>query len=270
MRLTITKLVLIVTFFFAIQRSASAEVVVLGKLIQDKVVSPGDSFHGVLLLQNTESRDAYVRLYQTDYLFYSDGRNTYGNPGGIPRSNADWITLGQDRIVIPPKSTIPVQYEGKVPTGQDLNGTYWSAIMVEPFEPIQPAVPGDKDRTLTVQTLVRFLVQVATDIGSSGAGQLKIKNKALVNNNGKIALQIEVENTGDRKITPALSTELFDSQGKPAGKFDGGKWRIYPTCSVRFIVDLQNVPAGKYTALVVMDSGEDNVVGAQYVLEINP
>jgi hypothetical protein len=35
-------------------------------------------------------------------------------------------------------------------------------------------------------------------------------------------------------------------------------------------VDLSHVRPGKYTALVIMDSGEDSVVGAQYALEINP
>jgi len=264
------------TFFFLLtclitmSRPASAQVVVLGSLIQDKVVMPGEAFQGRLLLQNTEAKEAHARLYQTDYMFYSDGRNTYGNPGGIARSNAGWITLDQDRVVIPPKGTVLVDYQGKVPAAQDLRGTYWSAIMVEPFDPIAPAREDDnKQPTISVQSLIRYLVQVVTDIGNTGAGDLKITHKALSMVEGKTNLVLDVENTGDRKLTPSLSAEVYDSQGKPAGKFVGGKRRIYPSCSVRFSVDLSSLPPGKYTALVIMDSGDDNVVGAQYVLEIS-
>jgi hypothetical protein len=35
-------------------------------------------------------------------------------------------------------------------------------------------------------------------------------------------------------------------------------------------VDLSDVPAGKYTAMVVMDTGGEYVTGAQYALELAP
>jgi hypothetical protein len=67
-----------------------------------------------------------------------------------------------------------------------------------------------------------------------------------------------------------MSVEMFDKTGASVGRFDAGRTRIYPECSVRAKVDLTGIPEGKYTAMVLLDSGESQVLGAQYDLEISP
>jgi hypothetical protein len=203
-------------------------------------------------------------------LFYSDGRNLYGDPGSTTRSNAGWIALEQSRVVIPAGETVRVQYRGQVPDTPTLRGTYWSLIMIESENTPAPAQQDGPKPQLGVRTLIRYAVQIAIDIRKTGAGKLSVVDRRLAAKDGKVNLVLDVENVGDRKITPGLTLELYDEAGKSVGKFSGGKWRIYPTCSVRFTVDLSHVRPGKYTALVIMDSGEDSVVGAQYALEINP
>ena len=54
---------------------------------------------------------------------------------------------------------------------------------------------------------------------------------------------------------------------KYIGRFEGRRKRIYPSTSVRYTVDLSNVPQGTYKALVVADSGGDYIFGANYTLK---
>jgi len=52
------------------------------------------------------------------------------------------------------------------------------------------------------------------------------------------------------------------------GKIEGGKFRIYPGCSVRHKIDLKDVPKGRYKALIVADNGDENIFGSRWNLEI--
>ncbi len=88
--------------------------------------------------------------------------------------------------------------------------------------------------------------------------------------NGKRLFQLDVGNDGERMLIPAISVELFDQKGASLGRFDAGRTRIYPSGSARAKVDLTDLPSGKYVAMVLLDSGDAQVMGAQYDLELQP
>ena len=79
---------------------------------------------------------------------------------------------------------------------------------------------------------------------------------------------MDVENIGERWLTPVLFVELYAENGEYAGKFEGGKWRIYPGTSVRYRVDLTSLPEGTYKALIFVDNLDEYVFGAEYTLDI--
>lgn len=246
-------------------------VIVVGSLARANTVKPGDSFEGVIYLKNTDAQAADVRVFQTDYLSYADGRNEYGEPGKAPRSNAGWITVSPGRVKVGPGETVPVRYKGKTPSDAKLRGTYWSMIMVEPNS-APPAIPDGKPEQVAVglKTNVRFAVQIVTEINQGGTASLKIQEKRLVQNGGRKSLELDIENNGERLLTPLMTVELFDGSGASIGRFDAGRARIYPGCSVRAKADLTDVPAGHYTAMVLLDNGDAQVMGAQYELELRP
>jgi len=107
-----------------------------------------------------------------------------------------------------------------------------------------------------------------THIGDTGTRKIKFLDKKLFSQDGKTILQMDIENIGERWLTPTLWVELYDNQGTELGRFESGKRRIYPSCSVRYKVDLTDVPEGKYKALVVADNGDEYVFGAKYDLGI--
>jgi hypothetical protein len=102
---------------------AAGGIRVIGELTQEKSVSCGSKYSGSLLIKNTGDTACKVRIYQTDYLFYANGTNIYGNPGGAPLSNAKWITLSSNYITVPVNETATVNYSVEVPPNKELRGT---------------------------------------------------------------------------------------------------------------------------------------------------
>ena len=64
-----------------------------------------------------------------------------------------------------------------------------------------------------------------------------------------------------------LWVELFDEEGSFIDKLEKDKIHLYPSTSVRYKIDLTEFPKSKYTALVVVDCGGDDVFGANYTLQ---
>lgn len=251
--------------------SSEAGIAVIGNLARTATIKPGDNFDGVIFIKNNDKQPAEAEVSQSDYLCYADGTNDYGDPGKAPRSNAGWITVTPSRLKLAPGETVPVRYKGRAPADPKLSGTFWSMIIVSPAS--APAItPEGKVNQIAVglQTTIRFAIQIVTEIGQTGTRSLTIQDKHIVKADGKVGLQLDVANDGERLLIPMMTVELFDKQGASIGRFDAGRARIYPACSVRAKVDLTDVPAGKYAAMVLLDSGDAQVMGAQYELEVAP
>jgi hypothetical protein len=262
-----------------------AGVVVVGELTHEKTLEPGQRIEGSIELRNTGESECQVRVYQTDYLFRADGSNLYGDPGSADRSNAGWFSISPNRLTIPPHQKALVYYSGQVPQVQQLAsvnndlqmsvgagpaGTYWSMVMIEPVPEagVQTAEDEAGKVKLGIQTKVRYGIQIVTNVGDGGAPEIKFLDKKLSHRQNKTVLQMDIENTGERWLSPRVWVELYDSQGAQAGRFEGEKKRIYPGCSVRQMVDLGDVPRGRYKALVVVDNGDQYVFGARYDIGI--
>lgn len=256
------------TACLALTATCAANIQVVGSLARTKSVKAGELFEGVIQLKNTGSKPAHVNVRQTDYHFEADGSNRYDEPGSSPRSNANWLSVTPPRIVLEANQSTEVHYKCRVPDRPELRGAYWSMIMIEPAAaPV--AAADDKQGTVGLRTMTRFGIQIVTEVGE-GSQSIKVLQKKLVRDGaGSHKLELDIANTGERALHPSISVELYNDKGVPAGRFDAGKTRIYPSCSIRATAALTGVPPGKYTALVLLDSGDANVMGAQYSLQID-
>ena len=247
-----------------------AQVSLIGELTREATLQPGEKFEGEITLKNRGETPWEVTVYKNDYLFYADGTIIYGEPGEAARTNAGWLSLSPNALTILPDETASIFYTLQVPDDQDLSGTYWSIIMIEPTSETGPQVLEDKEHKLKIgiQTRVRYAVQIITNIGDAGAPEINFLDKKLIHEDGKRILQLDVENSGERWLSPAVRVELYDDSGNRMARSESKKKRIYPECSVRYDVDLTEVPPGDYRALVVLDNGDEHVFGAQYDLRI--
>jgi hypothetical protein len=259
---------LIISLLVASEGSAGVSVV--GGLTYQKQAAVGEAYKGIIFLKNNGTAPQELKLYQTDYQFRFDGSNDYGPPGKLARSNADWLSYNPHRLVIPAGQTASVSYTVKVPNDPNLNGTYWSMIMVEGIPKSSPeSTLAEKDKAkIGISQVIRYGVQMVTDIADSGERKIGFLDIKLLKESEKRTLQIDIENTGQRWLRPAVWAEVYDDAGTYLGRFEGGKKRVYPGTSVRCKVDLSDIPPGNYKALMVADCGGDHIFGANYSLKL--
>jgi len=263
----------LVSILLLMATQVEAKVSVVGGLSHEKNAQIDETYQGTIFISNNDSEPQEVKIYQTDYLFFSDGTNVYGEPGSsISRSNANWITFSPYRLIIPPKETATINYTINVPDDKSLMGTYWSIIMVEGIGEVHPEAlthPEEGKVLLGITQVIRYGIQIITHIEDTGSRELKFTGTKLLakEDEGRI-FQIDLENTGERWLVPFFWMELYDEQGYYIGKFEGTKMRIFPGTSIRQRIDLSSLPGGKYMALVVADNGDEYVFGAQYTMEL--
>jgi len=248
---------------------ADADVGIVGGLVHEKTAGPGEIYEGSIIVKNQGDRPEEIRIYQTDYLCYFDGTNDYNSPGELERSNANWVSFNPHRMIIPSKSIAKINYTLKVPSDPNLEGTYWSMLMIEEIPANSPLSSQAESAELQVGIIqiVRYGIQMTTHIGDSGERKLEfLETKLLKETEGRV-LQVDIENTGQRFIRPYLWADLYDENGRYIGRFDSDRKRIYPGASVRYEVNLSSVPEGDYKALVVADGGGDYIFGANYTLK---
>ena len=268
MKVKLTIVLAVLFFTLLLPYQAESRVAIVGGLTHVRVVTAGETYSGVILLRNIGEEPEEVKVYQADYLFFSDGRNVYGEPGKSPRSNANWITLGPKSAMIPGNEILTVHYTINVPDNEMLTGTYWSMFMVEGIPKGSPEAsqPEKAEPSFGIKQVFRYGIQMVTHIGDTGSRKLKFLKTKVLREDEKRILQVDIENRGERWLRPFLWAELYDEKGSYIGRFEAGRLRTYPDTSVRFRVDLSQVPKGHYKALVVADCGGDAVFGATYTL----
>ncbi|MDD4021657.1 MAG: hypothetical protein PHT11_07895 [Synergistaceae bacterium] len=270
-RAILNKCVFTVFLLFVLSGNIFAEVNlnVDGTMTRSFTLDPGGKTRGEIVVQNQGDEESEVKVYLQDYLHYADGRNLFQKPGAVGRSNASWIALTPNQAVIPAKGSLTINFTLSVPPDPKLKGTYWSLLMIEPV-PKSLLTPGKPENDVNIQvvTVIRLAVQMISTVGKSGDAKLRFQSRSLAREQGRRLLTLDLENMGDRLLTPHVWTELYNKKGQSSGKIDGSRHRIYPGCSARFVLDLSKLAPGGYKAVVVADNGDDNVFGANYTLEL--
>lgn len=250
----------VLTAAFVLSAPAHAQVAVTTSTLQEREVLPGESYTGMVRVRNGGTATARARVYPSDYQPTIDGAR-WDAPGSHPRSNAGWITLSHAVLTLAPGEEAVVQYEVRVPQGAE--GTFWSVVMVE-GETEAPA-PG---RGVTVTPVVRFAVQLATHVGSAAAPELAFGQPSLAPAPTGHRLALEVTNAGSRAGRVELRLELFHPDGTPAGTYEATRGLLYPGTALEQVFELGRLAPGPYRALVIADTGGDEVFGAEYTLRL--
>jgi hypothetical protein len=244
--------------------AARAQIAVMSSTVEEHVASPGSRYTGDIVIANPTREPQAVRIYQTDYRFLADGTSNFDDPGSQPRSNASWIVPQATRITVPAGTRITVPYSVTVPAGDSLRGTYWSAVMVEGVAPVPTAADAQK---LALGSVMRYAIQVATHIDATGERNVRFDApSAGLTPAGSAMLDLDVMNTGERGVRPALSVEVYDAEGHLRARAKQQRGLLYPGTSLHQRFELGALPPGTYKAVVYADTGAEPVLATQYTI----
>ena len=163
------------------------------------------------------------------------------------------------------KETQDIQFEITVPQNDSLVGTFWSVLMVEGANPIDPNAKGQ----LNIHESIRYGIQMVTNIGQSGTGQLEFQQPGIVTEGEKRFFDFILLNSGERFISPDVSMELFEAEtGESVKVIKAPKNGMYPTTSTKWRFPLEGLPAKTYKAVIVADGSGDDVFGLEYSIAL--
>ncbi len=240
-------------------------IVVLNGLTHEQIATPGENYKGTIEIQNTANGEKSAKIYLRDYSFNYKGESKVDAPGTLPRSNSGWITFNPELVNLAPGEKATIEYEVKVPVDDSLKGTYWSVIMVEG---IIPPDTTKHNSGVTINTAIRYAVQIVTNIGNTGISDLQFAGLELAKQDQNNVLNVIVENTGERQLRPELALELFDENGKSVGILKAERRKTFPGTSIKATLDLKGIKPGKYTGVLVADCDEDHVFGTNVSFEL--
>lgn len=245
---------------------ASAQIAVLSEGILERATVPGGSYQGTIRVKNTSAVPQEVRAYLTDYQFDASGESTYGEPGSVQRSNARWIHLSSERLVIGPDAEAQIAYTVTVPAGAPLAGSYWSMVMVEAVVPLPPPTSGP--RQMALRTAVRHGVQVVSHL-PGGTSEARFANVQVVPTpGGPHALQFDVVNAGELAWRVKLTLELYDDDGLMVKRLVQQRGMLYAGTALRQPIPLEGLAPGTYRALLLADTGGEQLFGTQFRLTV--
>lgn len=261
------KVLITSSLFLILMLPLYGQIAVEGELTRKREVSPGDVYEGVISIQNRGNKEEEVKVYLKDYSYSADGLVNYGDPEENERTNANWITFFPTDLILPPQGKGEIKYSVRIPDNEELTGTYWSMLFIEDV-PENQSIDSTKLNTITISQIIRFGIQLITDIEGESSPRLSFPQIQLLSDEDGRFLDITVENTGDRWLSPELYVELYNEQGEYMGRYTGEKAKLYPTTSVSRSIRLTDVKEGNYLVLVVADCGDDLLFGGKYSLAI--
>lgn len=228
-------------------------------------VLPGQVVVATIVVKNTGETNFGLKFYLADFERGLDFVR-YPQPDSTIRSNASWIKLGATEIIVPSYTTKEIPVEIVVPNNLELSGSYWSMIMAEPLNQNVGQLENQfnivKRRGLNVVTTFK-----------KGFVDLKFRNPNMSNSESNSPIfEIDIENIGSSIAKTDIYLDIFTQQGETLGRLDIGRRDFRPENPIRidfnlseFAVDLGfDLSQGTYTALLVIDAGEDNLFGARY------
>jgi len=253
-----------ISFLVLFSSMLSSAITVPGRLTNEYQTTHGTILEGQIPIKNNGTTKELVRVILNDYRFDSSGNNFFEEPGTHERSNGKWITFGvnQELIEIPPGETFSLSYKIHVPNDPTLNGTYWSIAFIEPVIVPKELDPNGKAQ-VGITTVVRYAIQLITNFESGAEPELNITDAKSETLNDKKFYCLNVENTGTTLVQPQSNLELYNNDGSRAHNIKGPKFRLYPGCSAKYMIPIEDVVEGTYHSLVIFDGGSNALFGSE-------
>lgn len=238
--------------------SAQAATGVTGSLVRALEAAPGQTLQVPITLSNTGTAPETVRLSVEDVRVLP-GSTTYLAPGKQDRSNALWAKLPAATLTVPANSTRSFNVAITVPQNAE-PGAHWSALIVQPDR-----LPTADRGGVIVNT--RYAVNLITTL-PGGAPKIRFAHPSIGREQGRVKLGVDLMNDGTATMLPEYRAEVYGPQGKLVLRAEAARKRLYPGGGARVDFDFGQLPAGKYTFLVMANDGVNAAVGTRYTVNV--
>ena len=195
------------------------------------------------------------RLYLNDWIRDTVGGHEYYEPNTISRSCSRWVTLNKNFIELEPGKSTQITIKLTIPDSANTDEMKWSMLFVETVE--ENTAQASKNATAAVQNLLRIGIHIYQTPPSLTDKQIKAFDLKPMPGQEK-KYQLICQNTGNVMIQCKSYLELASVVDGQKIKLDPIDFPMFPQQKRYVTFELPaNIQKGKYSALAVLDGGED-------------
>ena len=243
----------------------ASEICIVGPMSYEYTASKGDQVTCKVKVANNAKETKEVQFTLYDYPVTENGITYYPEAGVDPRSNSSWIQMETKKVAISAASTYDYEVKIHVPSGKEYEGTYNCILMVEP---VLSSVKLENMEKASVRSILRYAVHLVTNIKDTGAYDLKVVDKKLVDKEGKSFYEITFENTGSIRFRPNVHADIFDDKGEKKQEKNLNPMWLFPGKKRTYSFDVSELTKGKYHALVVVDQKGADFFGCRCQFDV--
>jgi hypothetical protein len=221
----------------------------------DYTLVPGQSETHAITISNGTSGKVQFRLYLNDWVRDSMGGHIYYPADTLERSCARWVNVSKNFVELEPGQTTQVNVKMQLPdSAAAASEMKWAMLFVETVE-------EQNKTTMQSGATVNNLLRIGVHIYQTPPTVTNKKIKAIALKevpDTKNTYRLLCENQGDIMVDCKSYIELSSLADGKKTKLDATEFPMFP--KQRRYVTFQlpaNLAKGKYSALTVVDYGED-------------
>jgi len=219
-------------------------------------LTKGQSETQTVTMTNGSKKKVQFRLYLGDWLRDTLGEHSYFKADTLKRSCSKWVTINKNFIELEPGQTQQVTVKLQAPDNDEaFTEMKWSMLFVETVE--EKVANDATKKQATINNLLRIAIHIYQTPPTLTNRQVKVESFKRSPDNSN-TYRLECFNVGNVMIQCKSYLELSSLADGKKTKMDPVEFPMFPE-QKRFVVFRMpvNLPKGKYSALAVVDLGED-------------
>jgi len=254
-RLKISSCIILSVLFLGLSKSFAQNLGVHPTTLEYKL-SAGQTESQAIHLSNSSPKKVQFRLYLNDWLRDSVGGHIYADPNTLPNSCTRWVNVDKNFVELDPGQSTDVTVRLSLPDSAVANEEMkWSMLFIETVEE-QKATQG-KGAQAAVRNLLRIGVHIYQTPPALTEKSVKVMDLKPVPNTNNV-YQMLCSNNGKVMVECRSYIELASLTDGKKIKLEPVEFPMFPAQRRYVSFELpKDLPKGKYSALAVLDAGED-------------
>jgi hypothetical protein len=231
--------------------------------------NPGSSQTQQILVRNKGNTEESFIFYLGDWLTDEMGEVQYFDPGTMPRSCADWITVSPNLVTLQPNEQAAINVTMLVP--EDDNSTKWAVIFVESAREQTGPEAVDKEVQMGMQLSLRIAVPVYQSPASNTLynGTLEGLTET-INEDGTRTYETQIINLGDKILNCKVYFTASNLETAKEYTSDPISFSLLPETNKNVKHTFEPpFEKGRYSVAAILDYGyNDQLDGIQLDIEV--
>lgn len=248
---------------------ATAQRISIQPSVLDFRVGPSAQQTQSVRITNLSDKKLAFQAYLADWLRDSTGSHQYFRPDTLSRSCASWVQLDRNFIEVEPGGSSELLVRMNPPADPSkVNEMKWAMLFVQGADEKNTEDPSSKQ----LQTQVKEILRVGVHIYETPPALHKktVSLYSFAPTAEKNVYEVAMKNTGDLMLQCKAQIELTDPANGNTYRTEKIEFPIFPGGTRKAKIPLPaDLPKGKYSALAIIDLGEDAPLeGVERMVEV--